>query len=215
MIGRPAARCLPSRLTGGGIERDHVRLTTVAVTIDDQQIPIERRRSAIAMLRFIAKVCRPQDLSGRADGGGPLRAEMHVNTIAIDNRCRRRATVFRVHVSGFVEMKDFDVDQLAPRRDVVGQRAQRCRDTAASLFRLDDSRQPYASVGDNRRGPSMAGNRRLPDDVGGFAPLERQTALGGMALTRRAAELRPVLRPCQDRCPGNQEEDQQLLHYPF
>ena len=197
LIGRPAPRGLPSRLAGGRVQGDDVRVAAVAVAIDDQQIAIERRRSAVAMLRLVPQVRRPQNVAGRAQRRRAVGAEVHVDAIAIDDRRRRCAAVLRIDVSGIVETKDLDVDELAAGRDVEGQRAQRCRDAAAPLLGLDDRRQPDAAAGDRGRRPSEAGNGGLPDDVLGFTPLERQTALGGMALTRRAAELRPVLRLCQ------------------
>src|SRR5688572_21047910 len=215
LVRWPAPRCLPSCLAGCRIERNNVCIAAVAIAVDDQQIAIERRRATVAMLRLISQMRRPENLARGAERSGAFGAEMHVDAVAIDDRRWRRPAVLRVDVSGLVEMKDLDVDDLTPGRDVERQRAQRCRHAAAPFFRLDDSREPDATVGDGRRRPSQTRNWRLPDDVLGFTPLERQTALGGMSLTGGAAELGPVLRLKQGRCPGIQEEDQQSLHYPF
>ena len=58
-----AARRLPACLAGSGIERDDVGLTAIAIAVDDQQILIQRRRSAVAVLRLIPQVRRPQNLA--------------------------------------------------------------------------------------------------------------------------------------------------------
>src|SRR6185503_13745611 len=120
----PPPSCLPSRLAARGIECNHVCVAAVAVAVDDQQVPIEGRRSTVAMLRLIPKVRRPQDLARRAERRRAFSAKVHEYSIAIDDWRWRCPAVLRIDVSGIVEAEDFDVDDLAPGRDVKGESAQ-------------------------------------------------------------------------------------------
>jgi hypothetical protein len=73
---------LPTRLPSPGIERGDIRLRTVAVDVDDQQVAIERGRSAVAVLRLVAEPRAPQYLARDRERGGAVGAEVDVDAIA-------------------------------------------------------------------------------------------------------------------------------------
>jgi hypothetical protein len=77
------------------------------------------------MLRRVGKPCLPDDLPGRRQRRGSLSAEVDVDAIALDDRCRRGVTVLGVGEIGAAQVEDLDVDDLASAFDVEGQRAQR------------------------------------------------------------------------------------------
>ena len=79
--------------------------------------------------------------------------------------------------SGLAMWKHFDVDDFSAGDDVEGQRAQRRQEASAPFLCLDDGRQPHTVAGAHGRRPPQAGNGGLPENVLGFTPLERQTAL--------------------------------------
>src|SRR5207237_6137960 len=105
-------------------------------------------------------------------------AEVHVNAIAVDDRRRRRAAVLGIERTGMIDMKDFDVDNLAAGALVERHRSQRnTADAPRSGRRFNGGRQPDAPVGDHRRGPPRAYYGNFPDDITGLTPLDRQDAL--------------------------------------
>ena len=85
---RPGLRAhrAPSFLARALVERDD-RGFIEAVAIEDQQIAIQNRRSATAMLRFVHLPRFPDDFSGRGHGRRTLSAEVNVDAIAFNDGC--------------------------------------------------------------------------------------------------------------------------------
>src|SRR5437868_1629692 len=82
--------------------------------------------------------------------------------------------------------------------------------------------QPDLSSQDDRRGPSAVRNFRFPFDILSFAPVKRQPdsfawpGLCDLAITRRAAKLRPV-RPRRiiGKAGENQKNENTSFPAPF
>ena len=188
---------LPSFRAGPLVERHH-ECRVAAVAVEDQQVLVQRRRPAVAVLRFVREPLSPHDLAGGGERRGSVRAEVHVDPIAFDDRRRRGVGILRVEQVAAGEAEHLDVDDLTAAGRVEGERTQRGR------VAVDDRRgEPDPAVGDDRRRPAGAGHRRLPADVLRFTPFERQPGLARQALPGRTAELRPVLGGGQP-CPGQE-----------
>ena len=185
LVERLAAGCSPANATGGLVERDDERFVA-AVAVDDQEILVERRRTAVAVLRLVREHDLPRDLAIGRDGGRAVGAEMHVDAIAVHNRRRRRAAVLDVGRAAAANLEDFRVRHETARRHVVAEKPQR------PAARVGGRRQPHPPVRDDGRRPSAAGHRHFPDDVSGLAPLERQAAFRRVTLSGRSTKLGPV-----------------------
>ena len=188
-------RRLPADLAGGLVDGRHER-AVAAVAADDQQVAVQHRRSAVAVLRVVGQADLPDDLAGRRERRRAVGAEVHVDAIAVDDRRRRGEGVLGIQRVGVPGAKDLGVHELPSGLDVERERAQRA---AAVLHRR---REPDATAGDDRRRPARAGHARLPRHVPRLAPFEGHAALGGMSLSGRTAELGPVLGAAARRRPG-------------
>src|SRR5204862_7038314 len=83
---------LPSHLPGGFVEPDDISLV-VTVAVDDQKVPIEHRRAAVAVHRLIREFGFPKKFTLRGERGGAVSAEMHKDAVAFNDRRRRSVTV--------------------------------------------------------------------------------------------------------------------------
>jgi len=166
-----------------------VHRTPIAIAIDDQQIPIKRRRAAIAVLGTVGEPHGPEKLPVRRKRGGAIRAEVNKHTIALDDGCRRSTAVLGILQCGIATRESLDVDDFVAGRGVETQQPQRHPGRL-----LDRSRQPDPAPDDDGRRPAAALDRCPPDHVLAFAPFQRKILLRRMSLAARASKLRPVFR---------------------
>ena len=202
LVGRRPAMGLPSFSAGPLVERDH-ECRVAAVAAEDQQVLVQRRRPAVAVLRFVREPLSPHDLAGGGERRGSVRAEVHVDPIAFDDRRRRGVGILRVEQVAAGEAEHLGVDDLTAGRRVEGERTQRGR------VAVDDRRrEPDPAVGDDRRRPADAGHRRLPAHVLRFTPFERQPGLGstGPARSDRGTAASPRRRPPVRRSEATRSE---------
>ena len=129
------------------------------------------------MLRLIVEARPPHDFAGRGQRGRSLGAEMNVDAIALDDRRWRCVAVLAVEGFRPIDPEDLGVHQLTAGGDIEPQHTE--RDLPPAAFRaIGRGRQPNPAIGYNRGRPAAAWHRRLPDDVAGFAPVEREASLG-------------------------------------
>ena len=149
-------------LAGRTSSADHVRVAAVAVAVDDQQIAVEDGRAAVAVLRFVVEPRLPHDLAGRRQRRRALRAEVHVDPVAVDDRRRRRVAVLGVDRFRAVDAEDLRVHDLAPGGDVEGQRAERHarRRPSRAFDAVVSQTRPPATTGDDQPRPARAPSRR-------------------------------------------------------
>ena len=89
LVPRLAPRRFPADFPGPLVERDDERLVA-AVAAEDQQIAVQHRRPAVAVLRLVRETRLPDDLAGGGQRGGAFGAEMHVDAVAVDDRASGR-----------------------------------------------------------------------------------------------------------------------------
>ena len=138
-------RRLPPDLPGARIERRHERFVA-AIAADNQQVVVQRRRTAVAVLRFVRKLRLPDNFTRRCQRRRAVGAKMDVHASAVDDGGRRRETIFGIREPGISEAEHFGVHDEVPCFDVKCNSAQRC---GAAL--RDSSRQPHTSARDDRR----------------------------------------------------------------
>ena len=183
----------PALLARPGVDGHEVG-DVVAVDADDEPAVEEDGRPPVAVLRDVGETPAPQDVAGSAHGGGPGGPEVHVDPLAIrvEDRRGRSEAVLRVERIDLAAVEDLHVESGVSRLGVEGEQPER-----AAFVRVDQrGREPEPPVRHHRRRPPEARHRRLPGDVLGLAPRERDRLARRMSLPRRPAELRPVARPC-------------------
>ena len=183
----------PALVAGAGVDGHEVG-DVVAVDADDEAAVVEDGRPPVAVLRDVGKTRAPQYLARGADGGGPGGPEVDVDPLApgVEDRRRRGEAVLRVEGIDLAAVEDLHVEGGVSRLGVEGEQPQR-----AAFVGVDQcGREPEPPVRHHRRRPPEARHRRLPGDVLGLAPRERDRRVRRMPLPRRPAELRPVARPC-------------------
>src|SRR5262245_180569 len=128
----------------------------------------------------------PNDLAGLSDTRRPVRAKMHIDSVAFEHWRRGGLAVLRVEVSRRFYAEDFDV--LQDRAGVAIN-----RDRAQRFPFVSRRRQPYAISLNRGRRPPSPWNRDLPAHVLGLAPHQRESAFIRMSLPCGASELGPIL----------------------
>ena len=104
------------------------------------------------MLRVVAKPCGPEHFARRRERRGAVGAEVDVDAIAVDDRCRRRTAVLQIDRAGAVDLEHFRIDDLAPGGDIETNQTERDDGVFASLVASRiDSRDPDAPGCDHRR----------------------------------------------------------------
>ena len=127
---------------------------------------MDDRRAAGAVLRLVVEARLPEDLAGRRQRRRAIRAEVHVDAIAVDDRRRRRPAVLRVDVAaigGTLNTSTLTTSlPVATSNASARSEMPRCS-TAVVIQTL-----PSATTGEDQPRP---GHRRLPRDVLALAPL--------------------------------------------
>ncbi len=184
-----------------------------AVVLHDQQVLPEDRRSPGAVLMIdVQRGILPHDPAGlRVHAGGAVGSKMEVHPPVFDHRRGRGVAVERMDRLRVVDMEEFHVPQNLAGANVHANRPQRnaardfeplgignFRQPAFLLFvgkRLDDGRrQPDLIARNHGRGVPVPGEGRLPSDVFGFAPSERQSGRRAVPVAIGSAELGPLIR---------------------
>ena len=191
-MGRIAAIGFPSNLARILVERHDV-LQVVAVTVDQQEIAGERGRAGRAVTMVIAQFLRlPEHFARTRQRRRALRAEVHIDPAAIENRSRRGIAVLGLDLRRLLETEQLDIVKDLATFGIDRQHAQR----PAFLGRR---RQPELAPSDDRRGPPQPGKRRLPDHIAVLAPAQRQPRLVRVALAAGTAKFGPFAASKRNR----------------
>ena len=187
--GRVVARCLPTDLACLLVERHDILLVR-AVAVDDQQIPNERRCSALAHgpvgigAPDSSTATRPLSINAAV----PLCAEVYVDTTRLpESAWAWRDCFFLCFFEGASWRKTSTLWMISPDS---GSTAIARRDWPPSVAVVNQSCPP-STTGEDQPCPR---NRFLPGDVLRFTPRDRQTRLFRNALARRTAKLGPIAR---------------------
>ena len=175
----------PHGLAGRLVEGDHI-LQVETVEGHDQQVAVDDGRRAGTAEVVAGKILAgPENLSRfGVEAGGAGAAVMQVEPIAFDRRSARRVAVERVAELRRGDLEHGDVVHDPPVVTSHGHRGQ-----PRAILR--GIREPDEVVPDDRRRPGLAGNRCLPGDPAGLAPLDREVVLLRDAVPGAAAKLGP------------------------
>ena len=193
VIPRDRPRGLPDRLPALLVERRQI-LNVHPVHRENQEVlEKDQRRGRAAVMTARQVLALPQHLEiTRVQAGGAVTAEMHIDSSGLNRRRGRGITVHRVAQRlGLLTMKEFLV---VPDLAGLGIHADDKKIVALGRGRG----QPNLAAQDYRRGPAAIGDFRLPFDVVGFAPAQRQpqhgrvARAGRMSIAPGAAKLRPI-----------------------
>ena len=186
---------LPHRLAGGGVQRDDV-LHVAAVHVDDHGVTKEHRRTGRPGPGFVVAVQitpLPQHLAG----GGihtrrAVRAEVKKHAALLDDRRGRR-----VRVVARDSLRLGDIEQMQIMQHLAGVFIDAKAEELLPILRRRG--QPYLFTVNHRRGISPIMNRRLPRDILGLRPFDRQICRRRMPIPTWPAELGPWFGPEKGR----------------
>jgi len=193
-VARPVD--LPLVLAGFAIDAGDERFAGIVHRHDERLAGQHRRRGHADLVRdgrIIAdERAVPQEIAVAVVGDEVGRGKQGINGFAVSRRRRRRHVRLRMtkRVAG-------RPNRPLPEFLAVGR--VKAQNQQARLFRPVAGGDENPAVGHHRAGESFAGQFRLPFQVFGLAPLDRQTAVIGYAAAADAAELRPVGRIRQRR----------------
>jgi len=178
---------LPDGLARVLVQGDDV-LDIASVDVDQEQVlEQDRRRTGALVMIAIQVAARPEDSARcRVQAGRAVRSEVDIDAARFHGGRGRRIAVHHADVLRVGRVEDFDV-----MNDLSGLAIHADGEHLGAVGR--GGGEPDLALPDHRRGPTEAGDRRLPSDVFGFAPRHRQPTVGRMTVPRRPAKLRPRL----------------------